>query len=328
MSMKRVLSILVCVLLVLSSFCAFAEEEDTIKWGTCVVGIDDYTNAILTGGRDICEEFGWEHYEYSAEYDVQKQVNAIESAITAGLDGMFIQDLDFVSVAPIIKKALDAGMLIIVPETFREYMDEYENHENLYYVYWDEEELGYLLGDALFTEMEEAGKSQVYCIAGTQGRVVITNRTNGYLRALEEHPDINSINIVYIENDDRSKAMAAAEDALISNPEVEAFFVENEAMGWGVQEACELAGRTDIMIAVCDCSTTTREMIKDGRLTVTGIDGVPWVGTVSGAKILKAKLDGTPLEDAVDWYDMDQHLVLSTNEIYTAETIDNYTAIY
>ena len=82
------------------------------------------------------------------------------------------------------------------------------------------------------------------------------------------------------------------------------------------------------MIAVCDCSTTTREMIKDGRLTVTGIDGVPWVGTVSGAKILKAKLDGTPLEDAVDWYDMDQHLVLSTNEIYTAETIDNYTAIY
>ena len=56
MSMKRVLSILVCVLLVLSSFCAFAEEEDTIKWGTCVVGIDDYTNAILTGGRDICEE--------------------------------------------------------------------------------------------------------------------------------------------------------------------------------------------------------------------------------------------------------------------------------
>ena len=115
MSMKRVLSILVCVLLVLSSFCAFAEEEDTIKWGTCVVGIDDYTNAILTGGRDICEEFGWEHYEYSAEYDVQKQVNAIESAITAGLDGMFIQDLDFVSVAPIIKKALDARAISEFP---------------------------------------------------------------------------------------------------------------------------------------------------------------------------------------------------------------------
>ena len=69
-------------------------------------------------------------------------MNAIESAITAGLDGMFIQDLDFVSVAPIIKKALDAGMLNALSQSFRDYMDEYENHENLYYVYWDEEELG------------------------------------------------------------------------------------------------------------------------------------------------------------------------------------------
>lgn len=317
--MKKLLSILLCLVLLASLSCAFA--EDTVKWGTSVVGMNDYTNCVLSGAKDLCEEYGWEAYEYSAEMDVQKQVNGIESAIASGLDGMFVQDMDFVSVAPILKKALDAGMLISVPITFRDYMDEYADHENIYYVYWDEEELGYLLASKLFENMEEAGLTEVYVIAGTQGRVVVHNRVAGFERALTEHPSINMIGINYHENDDPNLAKATAEDVLVSNPEVQAFFSINENMAWSVYDACEDADRTDIFIAACDYSNITRQMIADGKLNCAGIDGAPYVGTVSGAKILHAKLNGEPLETCIDWYDFENNVILSTNEIYDADDL-------
>ena len=311
---KRILAVLVGLVLIMSLFSAVAEE--TVKWGTSIVGMNDYTDCVLQGARDICEEYGWEAYEYSAEMDVQKQVNGIESAISSGLDGMFVQDMDFVSVAPILKRALDAGMLISVPITFRDYMDEYADHENLYYVYWDEEELGYMVADMLFTNMEAAGLTEVYIIGGTQGRVVVHNRIKGFERALAEHPSIHEIGRNYHENDDPNLAKATAEDVLVADPEVQAFWCISENMAWSVYDACEDAGRTDVFVAACDYSKITRQMIEDGKMNCAGIDGAPYVGTVAGAKILHAKLNGEPLETCIDWFDFDNHVILSTNEIF------------
>lgn len=299
-----------------------AQNQDTkgdVTYATILMTIDDYSQALAKGGEEICQEFGWKNLTLNSETDVQTQIDCIQSCISQGAAGLYVHDIDAVAIAPILKKALDAGVFISSSSKVKPSMDEYATHELAYYVEWDDTKAAYDLTKAAIEGI--GGKGKLLIISGPIGYNNVTARSKGIHKAVDEYPDVELVNEIDC-NWDRALAMSATEDAITANPDVNAIVIMGESMAWGTVEALETLEREDIFVASFDTSRKTMQMVMDGKIKVC-IGSPAAAGTIAGATILKAILDGKdPSEADVDWIDIDEHIVSCEFKMYDQTNAD------
>jgi len=292
---------------------------DTVVYATIVQGIDDYQKAQAQGGVDICAEFGWENLTLNSENDVQKQIDAVQNAISQQVDGMYIHDIDPVALAPIIKRALDAGIFVASSMQVRtELGDEYADHELMYCTYYDHETAGRMLTDGIVEMIGAEG--EVLILSGTTGFNNTTLRSKGINGALKEYPNVSVVNEIDC-NWDRALALSAVEDAVTANPDIKCIISMGEAMAWGAIEALENLDRTDILIGTFDASRQTMQHVIDGELACcVGCSATN--GTQGGARVLKNILEGKdPAADPnINWFE--SHVYSSNFDFFTKENAD------
>ncbi len=100
--------------------------------------------------------------------------------------------------------------------------------------------------DFLAEKLPQGGK--VAMVEGDPGSSNALNRGEGFKNGLAKHPDLSLV-ASQTANWDQTKAQDIATAMLTANPDLKAFYVQNDGMAFGVATAVERAGKTgDILV--------------------------------------------------------------------------------
>lgn len=286
--MKKVLAILVCVALVLgfaacskpapeadktqdtnSTPAAVAETEKAsdssaeakpFKVGIVVAEYNEWNHLYYAQIEEKCKEYGWESEVFDAAQDVNQQINLVNSCVSQGFNAITIQPADNAALAPALVKAADAGVIVV---SHYDYDASSDVGKKIYQVLFGQKDSGILEAQTYIDMAGETGK--VALIGGLTGADNARLRSEGMREVFAKYPGIEIVSEVFCDWD-RQKAMAAAQDIITANPELNAFIVQDDGMSWGVYEAIAAAGKTDqIKVASQGFYESSIPAIKEGK---------------------------------------------------------------
>jgi len=243
---------------------ADATEAKALKVGIVVAEYNEWNHLYYAEIEEKCEEFGWTSEIFDAGQDVNQQINLVNSCVAQGFDAITIQPADNAALAPAMKKAAEAGLIVVSHYDMDESLG---INDMIYQVLFGQKASGVLEAEEYVKEAGESGK--VAIIAGLTGADNAQQRTAGFMEVFDQYPDIEVVQTVYCDWD-RQKAMAAAEDIITAHPDLSAFIVQDDGMSWGVYAAIEASGLTDsIKIASQGFYESSIDAIKDGKFMFT-----------------------------------------------------------
>lgn len=186
--------------------------------------------------------------------------------------------------------------------------------------YDDRWQSGYIAGKYIAEQLK--GKGTIIQIMGPSGSDWTKLRSQGFNRAIAEHPDLQVVGKAdggYV----RDKGLTAAQDLLTKFPDVNAIYGENEDMALGASQAIDARGlkhwdgSKGIITIGADGLVSGMESIKAGKLTAT-IDvnsvaiGTNMVETLFAREVLGQEVNQfvrVPT-DVVDKSNVDWHLAV------------------
>ncbi|MFI8567068.1 substrate-binding domain-containing protein [Rhodococcus sp. NPDC078407] len=220
--------------------------------------------------------------------DNEGQVAAIENLIGQGVKGILITPNSSTGVLDAIKKARDAGVVVIALDTATDPEDAV---------------------DATFaTDNKAAGVSQgawvkatlgttapqVIMLDGTAGGTVDTFRHDGFLEGMDLTDSSPEIVGQENTNGDQTKAQTAMENLLQRAPGVNALYTINEPAAAGAYQAIQSAGRADqITIGSIDGSCTGIANVKSGIIGATVLQFPAKMAEQGVDAVVKFAEDGT-----------------------------------
>lgn len=240
-----------------------AEEKGTtkdFKLGIVVAEYNEWNHLYYAEIEKKAAEFGWKSQVFDAAQDVNQQINLVNSCIAQGFNAITIQPADSAALAPALKKATEAGMIVV---SHYDYAPSDPLSEVIYQVLFGQKASGILEAET-FVKME-GEKGNIALIGGLTGADNARLRSEGMKEVFAKYPGIKIVQETFCDWD-RQKAMAAAEDIITSNPDLTAFIVQDDGMAWGVYEAIAAAGKTDkIKIASQGFYASSIPAIKEGK---------------------------------------------------------------
>ena len=220
--------------------------------------------------------------------DNEGQVAAIENLVGQGVKGILITPNSSTGVLDAIKKARDAGVVVIALDTATDPEDAV---------------------DATFaTDNKAAGVSQgawvkatlgttapqVIMLDGTAGGTVDTFRHDGFLEGMDLTDSSPEIVGQENTNGDQTKAQTAMENLLQRAPGVNALYTINEPAAAGAYQAIQSAGRADqITIGSIDGSCTGIANVKSGIIGATVLQFPAKMAEQGVDAVVKFAEDGT-----------------------------------
>src|SRR5258708_3005880 len=115
---------------------------------------------------------------------VDVQISLMDTAITQGVDAIFLQPADSVAIGPSIKKAMDAGIPVLTLNIDSTQVHAAHVEMNHYFGAID-------IADAMGKAM--GGKGNVVILNAPPGIIIRDQRTNGFKKGMEKYPDIKIV---------------------------------------------------------------------------------------------------------------------------------------
>jgi len=196
--------------------------------------------------------------------DNESQVTAIENMINAGVKGILLVANDSSAIVPTVKKARDAGMLIIALDTP---LNPEDATDALFAT--DNTQAGRLIGQ--YAKAAMAGKpAKIMMLDGTAGTTVSEQRRNGFLEGFGITKDDPQIVCQADTNGMIDRAQPAAENCLTANPDINVVYTVNEPAAFGANTALKAAGTAENVIVVSvDGGCEGVRGVDDGRISAT-----------------------------------------------------------
>ena len=279
--MKKI-AILLTALLVLLSFGACGQQAaDTPNGGESVDKTDPsaYTVAMIVkqsdpwfddmtlGIEQLKEDTGINAYVITPESgDPALQIAAMEDLISQGVDAICIVPNDPQALIPTIKKAQEAGIVVVTHEAtgIADVVDlDVEAFVN--------EDFGALMGEAVG---EAAGGEGLY--AGFVGGLTMDTHMAWYNAAVktisEKYPNMKNVSDEpYEDGNSIEGAYDKTVELLKAYPDLKAIF-DCSAHGSGIAQAIKDKGRTDIKVISLAIPSMSATYIKDGSM----VHGQAW----------------------------------------------------
>ncbi len=241
-----------------------ATESKPLKVGIVVAEYNEWNHLYYAEIESKCKEFGWTSEVFDAGQDVNQQINLVNSCVAQGFNAITIQPADNAALAPAMKKAAEAGLIVVSHYDMDASLG---INDMIYQVLFGQKASGVLEAEEYIKAAGDSGK--VAIIAGLTGADNAQKRTEGMMEVFDKYPNIEVVQTVYCDWD-RQKAMAAAEDIMTANPDIKAFIVQDDGMAWGVYAAIEAAGKTDsILIASQGFYESSIPAIQEGKFMFT-----------------------------------------------------------
>ncbi|MGQ9491880.1 MAG: autoinducer 2 ABC transporter substrate-binding protein [Anaerolineae bacterium] len=228
-------------------------ESGVVEWGKA-----HGVNATLVG---------------PAQADAAQQIPIIEDLIAKKVDALCVIPMDPVQLDPVLKKAMDAGIIVITHEA--------SNQKNMHYDIeaFDNMAFGAGLMDRLAAKMGEEGEYAVF--VGSLGSKTHNEWVDGAIaRQKEKYPKMTLVGDKNESFDDADKAYTKAKEILAKYPNIKGFQGSASTDVAGIGRAVEEAGLQDKVSVV----GTSLPSIAGDLLTSGAIDAIGfWDPAVAGA---------------------------------------------
>lgn len=314
--MKRIVSMLLMAVLVMSLFSGCGKEEtepvkeaatekkadveetkaeaSDIPEGGFVIGVSNgyIGNGWRTQMIDSIEKLG-EYYKgqglvkeiiiQNAGVDVNNQIAQIRNLINADVDLLMIDPNSETALNPVIEEAYNAGIPVIA-------FDQPVKSDLALNVVIDQVEWGRNLAQWLVDELD--GEGDIVIVSGLAGHPANVNRLKGMEEVLKANPGINVLSEVN-GNWDQASAQQAMSNLIASYPEIDGVLTQ-DGMALGVVNAYEAAGK-DVPVVTGETMMgfvkKWNELKADGFSTY-GQNNPPGIGATAlgiGVRMLQGK---------------------------------------
>ena len=238
--------------------------------------------------------------ELGVEYEVQVlavashvdhagQLAQVESVIARGVDYVMLAPTDPEAQIPALRKLKQAGVPTVIYNFIEPHEDEMARAMS--YVAFSHYEGGVMTGEWAVKWLD--GKGKVVILQGAPG-VANTQRRDGFLEIVSQHPDIEVI-LGPFTDFDRSKAYDAARNLLIAHEDLDMIYGVSTTIGLGAGQAVRQIGKSD-EIATMGFGGTGDEIVamKEGWLTASVLRSID-DGGVAVADAFVAHSKGEPV---------------------------------
>jgi fructose transport system substrate-binding protein len=206
--------------------------------------------------------------------DNEGQVTAMENMINAGAKGILITPSDTQAIVPSIKKARDAGVVVIALDTAT---DPQDATDALFAT--DNFKAGELIGQ--WSKVAFAGKTPVIATLDLQAGITVgAQRHNGFLQGMGlvsglsgTQTDLATSKEVVCSQDthgDQTEGQTAMENCLSKNSGINLVYTINEPAAFGAYTALKNAGKDkDVTIVSVDGGCQGVQGVTDGKIAAT-----------------------------------------------------------
>lgn len=192
--------------------------------------------------------------------DVGRQINIVEDKLTAQVDGIALAALDAKALAPVVQQARADGVAIT---TFDSGVDPQPEDVPLFAT--DNVAGAEKIADLIAEDLGPEG-GEVALIRFNPGSQTDNERTEGFKRGLEKHPELELV-AEQSGNADPNTALSVATDILTANPDIKAIFGAEERAAVGAAQAVERASLTDqVKVYGWDAAPDEIQELKAGNI--------------------------------------------------------------
>ena len=200
------------------------------------------------------------HYIPTKPDSIPEQMSQVEDVVTKKPSAVVFVPVDSKAMVPAVQKMNAAGIPII------NIVDHSMGGDVVSWIGADEYEMGLRTGRYLLEKM--GGKGNVIIIEGVRGSLGAAQRTRGFMKALEENPNVKLL-ASQPGNFQRLQSLQVMENLLQAHPVVDAVMAANDAMAMGVIEALDGANRKALVVGL-NATKEGIDAVKAGRLLATG----------------------------------------------------------
>lgn len=245
-----------------------AAQKKNLKLGVVLLGRDTvFYDDILAGVRDKAEEL--EGYNCSVllrqtEYDLNRQLEAIDELVAEGISGLAISPYNDNAVREKIDTLHDQGIPVVTLNT------DIENARRLAYVgchfYRSGETAGGLMH--LMTGGSPDGSVHVGIISGSMNVLCHTERIAGFRHVIETYGGIQIVETVN-NSDDETRSYDLTAAMLRRHPEINALYFTAGGVYGGCRAVMDSGRAPQITVITNDMVDTTREFLENGLIAAT-----------------------------------------------------------
>tara|TARA_R110002049_G_scaffold300752_7_gene492286 strand:+ start:44655 stop:45686 length:1032 start_codon:yes stop_codon:yes gene_type:complete len=291
--------------------------------GACLVtktDINPFFVKMKEGASAKAEELGIDLSTFAGKVDGdhETQVQAIESCIASGAKGILITASDTKAIVPVVKKARDAGLLVIALDTPLEPIDAADATFAT-----DNFKAGELIGKWAAAKLgDKAADAKIAMLDLTPSAPSVdVLRDQGFMKGFGI--DIKDPNKIGDEDDDRvvghdvtngneEGGREAMENLMQRDSEINVVYTINEPAAAGAYEALKAFGMQDgVLIVSVDGGCPGVENVKDGVIGATS-QQYPLLMAAKGIEAIKAWADSGEKPqntDGLNFYDTGVNLV-------------------
>lgn len=291
--------------------------------GACLVtktDINPFFVKMKEGASAKAEELGIDLSTFAGKVDGdhETQVQAIESCIASGAKGILITASDTKAIVPVVKKARDAGLLVIALDTPLEPIDAADATFAT-----DNFKAGELIGKWAAAKLgDKAADAKIAMLDLTPSAPSVdVLRDQGFMKGFGI--DIKDPNKIGDEDDDRvvghdvtngneEGGREAMENLMQRDSEINVVYTINEPAAAGAYEALKAFGMQDgVLIVSVDGGCPGVENVKDGVIGATS-QQYPLLMAAKGIEAIKVWADSGEKPqntDGLNFYDTGVNLV-------------------
>ncbi|GAK61097.1 periplasmic binding protein/LacI transcriptional regulator [Candidatus Vecturithrix granuli] len=204
----------------------------------------------------------------NSETDIDTQISAIENFITQQVDIICLAPADSVGLVPFVKKAVDAGIVVVNFDVTLDKKALVDNGlpEDFLFVGPDNAAGAEMVGDHLGETLGKGAK--VIILEGNPGADNAKQRKEGFMRSVAKY-ELNLLDsrTAHWETEEANTVMT---NLLTSFPDVQGVMCANDSMALGVEKAIAAAGKTGaIQIVGFDNIGAVQGLIKEGKILAT-----------------------------------------------------------
>ena len=271
--MKKKLSILLCIVMVVALFAGCGSKGQSASSGSTKLLItttskgDAFRDSLISAIESACEKQGVSYDTVYADESAEAQVEQVKNAKSQGYTGIICRLVD-ADTALQIERAAD-GLPIV-------YVNSCPDEENLkadqyVYVASDENVAGTYQAEYVLDKLSSNDEINVMILEGEQSHSATKTRTDSAKNVLNASG--KKINYVFADYADWSTDLGKEYFEIVhqTGRDVDCVISNNDSMAVGAIQGMEECGVDPSSIIVCGVDATTEgcELVKEGKMDFT-----------------------------------------------------------
>lgn len=270
---KTLIALLTASMVISPALSAGAQEEhEPVVFGfTVTTNNNPFFAEIEAAVRSVVEENGDVLITSDPQSDLQTQISQCEDMIAQGIDCLLLCPIDSAAIKPVLTLCDEQDIPVVNFDTDVVDVDLVDA-----LIATDNYSAGVAVGKDMLEKLPEGAKLAILDIPSN---VASDARIQGVLDTVGDHVEVvDRLN----GKGDTGVALPIAEDLIVANPDLAAFFGMNDPMAIGCVQAVKSQEKEDeILVWGVDGSPEAKQCVSEGTMVGTGAQSPATIGKVT-----------------------------------------------